>query len=601
MTPSEPGDVELLDRLRAGDNDAYTLLWQRHIGVALRLGRRLDVVQAEDLASEAFLAVYRQVTSGGGPETHFRAYLFTTMRNLAAVTRRERERIDDTSTAEEYDLRDGLRFVEQRSTAEGLLRAFESLPPRWQRVLWLSEIEGVKRPRLAAELGIRPNAVSALLGRAKARLREQWLAQLIPPARLREPGHVADLLPAYLADRHSPHRAVIAEHLRHCALCSDLVVDLRAASSQVKGVTLAFAGFAALGTILPAASSTAPATAAGVLGGLGTGIVAGVSVLAAGAAITTAMLLAPTVIPPLPQEEAAAPVEAAETSPRGEASGPVTVVPPEEDRVDEEPTLGRGNTDDDAPEIEFDSGAPVGDFYVPPPAPVQAPPGLFSAPVETGAALGPGLDPGSAADGYLAPVLTGRTTPGASVAVVLDRRPDAHPTDAEELVYVLEADGFGEWSLDLRPVLSDLWGTYDYQVWAFTGLEVSPPEQGSFVLAPPELLGFEWAWTDPAIPLVEASTTGVLFRVQGPPGGTACLVSVYSGQAVEIPLDDTGTAIRRIRLLSAGTYYLTVRACAEGYRGPAAETIFDVVDPEAPIFGPWGPDPADTVFELSEP
>ena len=61
-------DAQLLRALRDGEREAYVVLWQRHIGAALRYARRMFPSRAEDLASESFLAIYQQVTTaGGGP------------------------------------------------------------------------------------------------------------------------------------------------------------------------------------------------------------------------------------------------------------------------------------------------------------------------------------------------------------------------------------------------------------------------------------------------------------------------------------------------------------------------------------------------------
>jgi RNA polymerase sigma factor (sigma-70 family) len=161
-------DTELIARLRSGDNTAYETLWQRHVGAALRLGRRIAPGDAADLVSEAFLAVYDRIrVQGAGPDTHFRAYLFTTMRNMAVRMHAARNRIE---------LDPDIEVVDERSSAAPPRRGrcpaapalISLLPVRWQRVLWLSEVAGVARPAIARELRIRPNAVSALHRRAKA-------------------------------------------------------------------------------------------------------------------------------------------------------------------------------------------------------------------------------------------------------------------------------------------------------------------------------------------------------------------------------------------------------------------------------------------------
>lgn len=46
---------------------------------------------------------------------------------------------------------------------------------------------------------------------------------------------------------------------------------------------------------------------------------------------------------------------------------------------------------------------------------------------------------------------------------------------------------------------------------------------------------------------------------------------------------------------------LDFRVCDDEYRGPENVVFIDVHEAESPIFGPFGPDPAATRFELTEP
>ncbi|MFI5428326.1 sigma-70 family RNA polymerase sigma factor [Aeromicrobium sp. UC242_57] len=55
--------------------------------------------------------------------------------------------------------------------------AYQSLPERWQRVLWHLDVEGRKPLELADTLGMKANTVSALVYRARTGLREAYLQQ----------------------------------------------------------------------------------------------------------------------------------------------------------------------------------------------------------------------------------------------------------------------------------------------------------------------------------------------------------------------------------------------------------------------------------------
>lgn len=135
-------------------------------GAAYRYAHRL-LSRADDLVSESFLAIYRQVTSTEkGPRYAFGSSLKAVIRNLAIKWNREAERVLSTEHLDRADPRDGLSQVEQQSESAEVISAFRELPARWHRVLWLAEVDDRSRPEIAKELGIRPDAVSAVQRRA---------------------------------------------------------------------------------------------------------------------------------------------------------------------------------------------------------------------------------------------------------------------------------------------------------------------------------------------------------------------------------------------------------------------------------------------------
>lgn len=173
-TQESRSDAQLIADLRDGEVDAYEELWLRHIGPALRMARRLAPNHAEDLAAEAFATVLHQITVvGGGPEQSFRAYLFTVMRNLAIRWNQEGRRLLPISVLDDPAVEDGADHVLAEEDARIVLRALRSLPARWQQVLWLTEVDDMPRPAIAAQFDMSPNSVSALLRRARHGLRHR--------------------------------------------------------------------------------------------------------------------------------------------------------------------------------------------------------------------------------------------------------------------------------------------------------------------------------------------------------------------------------------------------------------------------------------------
>ena len=589
-------DTELLSALRGGDRDAYVSLWERHVGAAMRHANRMMPSRAEDLVSEAFLAIYQQVTTAGtGPESSFPAYLKAVIRNTAIRWRNEAALFDDAADADRADVRDALSLIARESDASDLLGAFQELPERWQRVLWLSEVADVGRPEIARELGIKPNAVSALHRRARSGLKLQWLTRQVPASLREDLDHAARLFPRYLSE---PDDALVSHevstHVNSCAMCSDLLVTMRSDARRLQGVTLSAVGFGALSVITPAGAALAPGTVAAAATVLASGAgLASLLIGGLGAFSVGGLLLASILVPPAPAISDPVAVSAAQPAPPRSAPAPSPALPvvtsptQPNDPASDTPRTGRRIDDPsiDAVDLvpDLDSGAVPGTPTRPSPSDDVPDP---SEDGETD--FGPGLSTPTAYSGYLAPTMAGTTTPGSTVAIDLNGERYAAPADAE-----------GAWAFDPRGLELPA-GTYDYRVWAYDDTLQSPATNGTFTVMPIVIEGFEGLTGFSDMLVDEASTTGLVIAATGPPNGTIWVGSI-TGHTAMFTLDETGHALKRLRMYSRGWYWLTFRALdADGYKGPAQERPLDVYDPEV-IFDPWGPNPEEMTFEFVDP
>lgn len=600
MSTSDPrSDADLLRELRGGNQDAYVVLWERHIGAALRYAGQLFPSRAEDLASECFLAIYQQITTTGkGPDFAFRSYLKAVIRNTAIRWRRDANRFDEGANADAVEFRDALSLVEQESDANELRGAFQDLPERWQKVLWLSEVADVSRPEIARELGIKPNAVSALHRRARSGLKLRWLIRQVPPLLRDDESHAARLLPRVLSDPQDQTLAQqIAPHLEACALCTDLLATLRADAGRLQRVTLSAVGFGALGVTLPATSALGPGTAvaAGVLiTGAGTGIasllVSGIGVLTVGGILLGSFLVAPSEVDASALPDTVLRVPA--TSPRsggppGQTDTPATTsdtTPPT--APPQAPRLGRWNADPAIDSVDIVDNPDAFPGYPTRPSPATGP--VSDPGTDPEAPLSPGVTSPPAATGYVAPVITGSATPGSTVAVELDGQRYT-PAVADD----------GSWSFDPRGLRLAA-GTYEYRVWADDGITQSTATTGSLTVKAPVVKGFEnvSGFQDMLVP--EARTTGLVVDITGPPNGTI-FVSSMTGHTALIPLDSTGNTVKRLRMNSRGWYWLSFFALdSDGFLGPAYEDAVDVYDPDV-LVDPWGPPPEDMTFDFVAP
>ncbi|MFD2356012.1 RNA polymerase sigma factor [Nonomuraea ferruginea] len=175
MEDSQREDAALTKLVRAGDSRAVAELYERHHAAVLAFARRLcqDPHIAEDLASEAFTRTLRTVRGGeASPSGAWRPYLYAVARNTAAEWARTDQR--RVLTPEFRD--DELTVAEPEPPDDLVTRAYRSLPPRWQTVLWHTVIEDERPEQVAEILGTTPGNVGVLAFRAREGLRKAYLA-----------------------------------------------------------------------------------------------------------------------------------------------------------------------------------------------------------------------------------------------------------------------------------------------------------------------------------------------------------------------------------------------------------------------------------------
>lgn len=171
-------DEELIRLTRDGDDRAFGEIWRRHAAVGVSIARRITSrIDAADLVSEAFARMLQAVRNGAGPRTAVRSYLATTIRSVAASWGRSLRPTIDLEEAPEIGFTD-VRFeaIDESDRRAAALAAFASLPERWQRALWYSEVEGRSNAEIGELLQIKATAAAMLASRARAGLRKAWFA-----------------------------------------------------------------------------------------------------------------------------------------------------------------------------------------------------------------------------------------------------------------------------------------------------------------------------------------------------------------------------------------------------------------------------------------
>lgn len=188
-------DVELLEHLRRGDEQAFVLLVERYQMPMLRLARSIvssDAI-AEEAVQDTWIGVLRGLERFEGRST-LKTWLFRILVNRTRSARavEENRRLDrapsvdpsrfDRSGQWAQPIQHWEEDVDQRvdaSSAVTTLRsALDQLPARQREVVLLRDVEGLSSEETCDVLSLRPGNQRILLHRGRARLREQLAATM---------------------------------------------------------------------------------------------------------------------------------------------------------------------------------------------------------------------------------------------------------------------------------------------------------------------------------------------------------------------------------------------------------------------------------------
>ncbi|MEI4486999.1 RNA polymerase sigma factor [Frigidibacter sp. MR17.14] len=179
---AEASDEDLLARYAEGDPAAARALTLRFAPLALRVAqaRLKDMAEAEDVAQEAMLRLWRIAPEWRAGEAKVSTWLYRVTANLATDRLRRRGRsVALDEVAEPEDDRPGAE-AGMMSTArqQALTGALDTLPERQRQAVMLRHIEGLSNPEIAEVMDIGVEAVESLTARAK-----RALAGLLMPRR----------------------------------------------------------------------------------------------------------------------------------------------------------------------------------------------------------------------------------------------------------------------------------------------------------------------------------------------------------------------------------------------------------------------------------
>jgi RNA polymerase sigma factor (sigma-70 family) len=405
-------DAELLAAARNDDESAFTELYARHHAAARRLAvsyRR--AADPDDLVNGAFERVLGAIKRGSGPTESFRAYLFVTLRRLATelIDREQADPYDEVPEAVAVEEQSPVMEAAERAI---VLDAYESLPDRWQAVLWQTTVEGKSPKELAPTLGMTANAAAALAYRAREKLRQAYLQahlQAVPrpqcePYRSQLGAHVRNGLS-------TRDEGNILTHLDGCGSCRDLEAELLGINSMLNRAVLPYflltaSEVGAIATVAGAGAAAGPLLLARKVitkarNNPGPTVVAAVVTVALAAGLIAANRPITGEDPP---EAAADPVEETATPP---------IEAPEPDASEPEPDPDEPPVDEPPPATEPSATPAAAPGEPPPPTPGTDPPGTDPPGTDPPATDPPATDPPATDPPATDPPATSTPTPSA--------------------------------------------------------------------------------------------------------------------------------------------------------------------------------------------
>lgn len=167
-------DDQLLARVAVGDPAATRAMVARKLPRLLSLAGRMlgDAAEAEDVAQEAFLRIWKQASRWRPGEARFDTWLHRVALNLCYDRLRRRRELAFADPPDRADDGPGPdRGLLAADTGRRVGAALQSLPDRQREAIVLCHYQELGNIEAAAVMGVSVEALESLLGRGRRALR----------------------------------------------------------------------------------------------------------------------------------------------------------------------------------------------------------------------------------------------------------------------------------------------------------------------------------------------------------------------------------------------------------------------------------------------
>jgi len=182
MPPSNPtsdvksADLELVERIRAGDGSAFEALYRQHATRLYNLASRMTGArgEADDLLQDIFLLAYRKIASFRG-ESSLGTWLYRLAMNHCLDVLRNRQtrmgqQTDSLDAPEAAPVASPVPVLSAVSRID-LERAIAALPPACRAAFLLHDVEGFGHQEVGTMLGVSEGTSKSQVHKARMRIR----------------------------------------------------------------------------------------------------------------------------------------------------------------------------------------------------------------------------------------------------------------------------------------------------------------------------------------------------------------------------------------------------------------------------------------------
>ncbi|MGO8792186.1 MAG: RNA polymerase sigma factor [Terriglobia bacterium] len=175
-------EAQLIARAQRGDEEAFAALFETHKRRVYSLCLRMtgNTAEAEDLTQEAFLQLFRKISTFRG-ESAFSTWLHRLAVNVVLMHLRKKGlqqiSLDETDTSQDEPVKRDYGSDDRRLTGSvdriGLQKAIADLPPGYRTVFVLHDVEGYEHNEIAEIMKCSVGNSKSQLHKARMKLRER--------------------------------------------------------------------------------------------------------------------------------------------------------------------------------------------------------------------------------------------------------------------------------------------------------------------------------------------------------------------------------------------------------------------------------------------